>query len=300
MARPRFSIGIDLGTTNCAMAFEAFDTAAPQSELFLIPQWETLAAFSEASTLPSFLYLLSEDETQQMPGESTQRAAWIPGRLARKRAAESPGRVVHSAKSWLCHHSVDRNAPFLPWRSDEIPVEKRISPIRASALLLEHLRAVWNAKFAAEGLQFEEQDVTITVPASFDAVAQRLTLDAARAAGFPEDVRLLRNPRPHSTVGWNTAIHRATFGDSALTVAPITSWLLTSAAAQPISHFLRSPPNPERRFRTSSESPSATTCFSEATISTSRLRITSNRGWRWPPVHNGTFLSRSAATLRSA
>ena len=195
MARPRFSIGIDLGTTNCAMAFEAFDTAAPQSELFLIPQWETLAAFSEASTLPSFLYLLSEDETQQMPGESTQRAAWIPGRLARKRAAESPGRVVHSAKSWLCHHAVDRNAPFLPWRSDEIPVEKRISPIRASALLLEHLRAVWNAKFAAEGLQFEEQDVTITVPASFDAVAQRLTLDAARAAGFPEDVRLLEEPQ---------------------------------------------------------------------------------------------------------
>src|SRR5271169_6821609 len=69
MARSRFSIGIDLGTTNCAMAFEAFDAAAPQSELFLIPQWETLATFSEASTLPSFLYLLSEDETQQMPRE---------------------------------------------------------------------------------------------------------------------------------------------------------------------------------------------------------------------------------------
>src|SRR3974377_483487 len=191
MARPRFSIGIDLGTTNCAMASEAFDTAAPQSELFLIPQWETLTAFSEASTLPSFLYLLSEEETKKMPGESTQRGEGVPGRLARKRAAESPGRVVHSAKSWLCHHTVDRNAPFLPWRSDEIPVEKRISPIRASALLLEHLRAVWNAKFGAEGLQFEEQDITITVPASFDAVAQRLTLDAARAAGFPEDVRLL-------------------------------------------------------------------------------------------------------------
>jgi len=195
MARPRFSIGIDLGTTNCAMAFEAFDTAAPQSELFLIPQWETLAAFSEASTLPSFLYLLSEDEAQQMPGESTRRAEWVPGRLARKRAAESPGRVVHSAKSWLCHHAVDRNAPFLPWRSDEIAVEKRISPVRASALLLEHLRTAWNAKFAAEGLQFEEQEITITVPASFDAVAQRLTLDAARAAGFPEDVRLLEEPQ---------------------------------------------------------------------------------------------------------
>jgi len=195
MARSQFSIGIDLGTTNCAMAFEAFDTATPQSELFRIPQWETLAGFSEASTLPSFLYLLSEHEIQQVPGEGSRRAEWIPGRLARKRAAESPGRVVHSAKSWLCHHAVDRNAPFLPWRSDEIPVEKRISPIRASALLLEHLRAAWNARFAAEGLPFEEQDITITVPASFDAVAQRLTLDAAREAGFPEDVRLLEEPQ---------------------------------------------------------------------------------------------------------
>jgi molecular chaperone DnaK (HSP70) len=195
MARPQFSIGIDLGTTNCAMAFEAFETSTPQSELFLVPQWETLTGFSEASTLPSFLYLPPEAEIQAMTRESDGRAEWIAGRLARKRAAESPGRVVHSAKSWLCHHAVDRNAPFLPWRSDEIPVEKRISPIRASALLLQHLRAAWNTRFAAEGFQFEEQDITITVPASFDAVAQRLTLDAAREAGFPEDVRLLEEPQ---------------------------------------------------------------------------------------------------------
>src|ERR1700719_2057852 len=195
MGRPGFSLGIDLGTTNCAMAFEAFDTAALQSELFLIPQWETLAAFSEASTLPSFLYLLSEDETQQMPGEATRRAEWIPGRLARKKAVESPGRVAHSAKSWLCHHTVDRNAPFLPWRSDEVPVEKRISPIRASALLLGYLRAAWDDKFAGEGRRFDDQEITITVPASFDAAAQRLTLDAAREAGFPENVRLLEEPQ---------------------------------------------------------------------------------------------------------
>ncbi|MBV8641319.1 MAG: Hsp70 family protein [Verrucomicrobia bacterium] len=195
MARPRFSIGIDLGTTNCAMAFEAFDTAVPQSEVFLIPQWESLAGFSEGSTLPSFLYLPLEEETAQLPGERTRGVEWIPGRFARKRAAELPGRVVNSAKSWLCHHTVDRNAPFLPWRSDEIPVEKRISPIRASTLLLEYLRTAWNAKFAAAGLEFESQDITVTVPASFDAAAQRLTLDAAREAGFPEGVRLLEEPQ---------------------------------------------------------------------------------------------------------
>ncbi len=195
MARPQFSIGIDLGTTNCAMAFEGLGTDKTEREVFLISQWETATRFSEASTLPSFLYLLSEDEAAQMSGHSTLRAEWVPGRFARARAAESPGRVVHSAKSWVCHHGVDRSASFLPWRSDEIPVEKRISPIRASALLLEYLRTAWDGRFAGEGLRFDDQEITITVPASFDAAAQRLTLDAALEAGFPEGVRLLEEPQ---------------------------------------------------------------------------------------------------------
>ncbi|MBV8900758.1 MAG: Hsp70 family protein [Verrucomicrobia bacterium] len=192
-----FSIGIDLGTTNCAMAFEALDGDATNgaSEVLPLPQWETLTGFSEATTLPSFLYLPSEREAVRMLGEGAAQGEWIPGRFARKQAAEFPGRVVHSAKSWLCHHAVDRSAPFLPWRSDEIPVEKRISPIRASALLLEYLRAVWDARFAERGFGFDGQEITVTVPASFDAVAQRLTLEAAREAGFPEGVRLLEEPQ---------------------------------------------------------------------------------------------------------
>jgi len=195
MAQPRFSIGIDLGTTNCAMAFEALDGATAGRELFLVPQWETATRFAEASTLPSFLYLASPEEAVQISGHSTERAEWIPGRFARTRAADAPGRVVHSAKSWLCHHSVDRSAPFLPWRSDEIPVEKRISPVRASALLLSYLRAAWDAKFAGDGARFNDQEITVTVPASFDAAAQRLTLDAAKEAGFSESVRLLEEPQ---------------------------------------------------------------------------------------------------------
>jgi molecular chaperone DnaK (HSP70) len=196
MAHPQFSIGIDLGTTNCAVAFEALRAGSPQRDIFPIAQWETASRFSEASTLPSFLYFLSQDEATQMSsGNRMPLSEWVPGRFARARAAESPGRVVHSAKSWLCHHGVDRSASFLPWRSDEIPVEKRISPIRASALLLGYLRATWDAKFAGEGLRFDDQEVTITVPASFDAAAQKLTLDAAREAGFPEDVRLLEEPQ---------------------------------------------------------------------------------------------------------
>lgn len=195
MSNARFSIGIDLGTTNCAMAFVPLDGELSQSEMFPIPQWESLTTLSESLTLPSFLYLPRENEAAQMLGKNFVGREWIAGRFARRQAAESPGRVTHSAKSWLCHHAVDRNAPFLPWRSDEIPVEKRISPIQASALLLEYMRGAWDARFARQGADFLHQEITITVPASFDAVAQRLTLDAASQAGFTGNVRLLEEPQ---------------------------------------------------------------------------------------------------------
>ncbi|HYY30625.1 MAG TPA: Hsp70 family protein [Chthoniobacterales bacterium] len=195
MAQPEFSIGIDLGTTNCAMAFESLQSAASERELFLIPQWEAVSRFSEARTLPSFLYFSSSEEAAQISGDRSHTEEWIPGRFARSRAADLPGRVVHSAKSWLCHHSADRTAKFLPWRSDEIPVEKRISPIRASALLLSYLRAAWDARFAERGARFEDQEITVTVPASFDAAAQKLTLEAATEAGYPAGVRLLEEPQ---------------------------------------------------------------------------------------------------------
>jgi len=195
MAHAKYSIGIDLGTTNCAMAFVPLDGESSRSEMFPVPQWETLSALSESLTLPSFLYLPTDNEAAQMLGKEFAGREWISGRFARKQASESPGRVAHSAKSWLCHHAVDRSAPFLPWRSDEISVEKRISPIQASALLLEYLRGAWDARFAREGTDFLHQEITITVPASFDAVAQRLTLDAASQAGFPDSVRLLEEPQ---------------------------------------------------------------------------------------------------------
>src|ERR1700731_452205 len=143
MAPPQFSIGIDLGTTNCAMAFERLGNTTGQSKVLLISQWESVTRFSEASTLPSFLYLLSQDEAAQMSANNRTLgdAEWAPGLFGSIRAAESPGGVVPSAKSWLCHHGVDRNAPFLPWRSNDIPLKKRISLLRASALLLQYLRA---------------------------------------------------------------------------------------------------------------------------------------------------------------
>ncbi len=183
MPTPQFSIGIDLGTTNCAMAFVALDSPDAQSEVFSIPQWESPNRLAESTTLPSFLYFPNEAETK----------GWICGRFARTRAGEVPGRVAHSAKSWLGHHAVDRAAAFLPWGSQEISQAEKISPIRASALLLNYLRGAWDTRFPQH--PFDTQEITITVPASFDAVAQKLTLDAAAEAGFPPTVRLLEEPQ---------------------------------------------------------------------------------------------------------
>ncbi len=194
MPNPQFSIGIDLGTTNCALSFLSLATPDAVTQVFPIPQWESPDRLAESTTLPSFLYLPTEAESAQLaPTRQTTTAQWLCGRFARKRAGETPGRVAHSAKSWLGHHAVDRTAAFLPWASEEIPHGQKISPIRASALLLNYLRGAWDTRFPDS--PFDSQEITITVPASFDAVAQRLTLDAAAEAGFPKNVRLLEEPQ---------------------------------------------------------------------------------------------------------
>jgi molecular chaperone DnaK (HSP70) len=192
MAPPRFSIGIDLGTTNSAMAFVPLGGDAA-SDVFVVPQRETVSTLVDHPTLPSFLYLPEAGGADRFQGGEE----WIIGLLARKKAHELPGRVAHSAKSWLCHHAADREARFLPWGSDDVPPADKISPVRASALILDYLRCAWNQRFGAAGaeLAFDAQEITITVPASFDAAAQRLTLTAAEQAGYPDTVRLLEEPQ---------------------------------------------------------------------------------------------------------
>src|SRR6201984_3091450 len=195
MPSARFSIGIDLGTTNCALAFVLLGSEA-RSEIFGIPQWDTSSTIMESRALPSFLYFPDAvTATQIQPTASGE--VWVVGRLARKKAAESPGRVVHSAKSWLCHHTSDRLAEFLPWGADDIARNRKISPVRASALILNQLKQAWNRRFADAGADFEfdRQEIPVTVPASFDAAAQRLTLMAALEGGFPGTVRLLEEPQ---------------------------------------------------------------------------------------------------------
>ncbi|MEM7385211.1 MAG: Hsp70 family protein [Verrucomicrobiota bacterium] len=192
----KYSIGIDLGTTNSAMSFMPLYGEKKPSEVALIPQWETPSSLGESTTLPSFLYLPLPTEAGLFK-EQSEEGDWMVGRYARKQAAEMPGRVAHSAKSWLCHHAVDRHAPFLPLGSEELTEDQKVSPIRASAMILGYFKGVWENQFGYLGEEggFALQDVTITVPASFDAAAQRLTLEAAAAAGYPDSVRLLEEPQ---------------------------------------------------------------------------------------------------------
>src|ERR1700746_1618171 len=135
MIRARFSIGIDLGTTNCSLACVPLQGEA-RSEILGIPQWETLSGITESPALPFFLYLPDEAVAAQIQDREAGNEEWIVGRLARKMAGESPGRVVHSAKSWLCHHTSDRSARFMPWGSDDIARDRKISPVRAYGLIL--------------------------------------------------------------------------------------------------------------------------------------------------------------------
>lgn len=195
----RYAIGIDLGTTNCVLA--CVDPSAPGrgAQVLPVPQWEDLGSAREAETLPSFAYLTLESERGAGFGGTAApppEGGWVPGLLARGRMATHPGRVVHSAKSWLSHGGVDRTAPILPWQSEEVPPGERLSPVQASAAYLSWLRRAWDAAMAPRDPRavFEAQDVVVTVPASFDEAAQRLTLDAAELAGFPP-VRLVEEPQ---------------------------------------------------------------------------------------------------------
>ena len=127
-----------------------------------MPQWESLAGLTEEPTLPSFLYLPEEAAAAYFRGREVGAGQWVVGRFARIKASETPGRVVYSAKSWLCHHAADRSAAFLPWGSTDLARERKISPVRASALILNYLRGTWNNRFAQAGFAFDDQEITVT------------------------------------------------------------------------------------------------------------------------------------------
>ena len=196
MTPPKFTIGVDLGTSNSVLAYSSLSDDKG-SGVLAISQWDTPSTVVDSVTVPSFLYLPEDAVAAQIRDRGPGSGAWVIGRLARRKTSETPGRVVQSAKSWLCQHAADRTASFLPWLSDTVAERDKISPVTALALILAHLRAAWNDRFAGQGpgFEFDAQDITITVPASFDAAAQGLTLLAAQQAGFPDHVRLLEEPQ---------------------------------------------------------------------------------------------------------
>ena len=189
-------VGIDLGTTNCAMASAINDDAVVSVPITQIVGPGEIAA---RSTLPSFLLLPSDAEVAgkglALPWSGPMK--YTVGTFARDRGAELPHRLVSSAKSWLCNPAIDRTSQVLPWRGAQRELAadidgERVSPVNASARYLAHLRAAWDAAHEDEPL--EELDVLVTVPASFDAVARELTVVAAREAGF-DKVTLLEEPQ---------------------------------------------------------------------------------------------------------
>jgi len=192
---PRYSIGIDLGTTHCALSWvdtEASDGEAVVHGVLQVPQLTGPGAIDNKALLPSFLYLPHASELA--PGDLA--LPWAPaqdfavGEFARTRGAATPIRLVSSAKSWLCHAGVDRRGAILP--AEAPPEVARISPLEASTRYLAHLRAAWDQQHPEAPLA--AQDVTVTIPASFDPAARELTAEAAQAAGFAH-LTLLEEPQ---------------------------------------------------------------------------------------------------------
>ena len=195
MSEPRYSVGIDLGTTNSVVSFvdlqEADGDQAPLQVLD-IPQLTSPGVIGERKQLPSFLYQAHEAELA--PGDIVlpwnQQPEALVGELARQLGGKTPIRLVASAKSWLSHAGVDRRSALLPPQApDEV---KRVSPLQASIAYLRHLRDAWDQGHPEAPLG--EQDLVITVPASFDPAARELTVEAAHASGLRQAV-LLEEPQ---------------------------------------------------------------------------------------------------------
>lgn len=192
----RYAIGIDLGTTHSALSYvdlEASDGEQTAHGVLPIPQLSAPGTVEALPLLPSFLYLPHPDELA--PGElalpwSTEGETAVAGEMARSRGATTPIRLVSSAKSWLCHPGVDRRAAILP--SDAPEEVTRVSPLEASTRYLQHLRRAWDQ--AHPEAPFDQQQVTVTIPASFDPGARELTAEAARNAGY-SSATLLEEPQ---------------------------------------------------------------------------------------------------------
>jgi hypothetical protein len=194
-------IGIDLGTTNTTLSYvavgevDAVEERVPLHE-FAIPQVVAPGAVEPRPMLPSVLYVAGGSElppdSLHLPWRAEQRE--VLGVFAREQGAKIPSRLIHSSKSWLCHGGVDREEAILPWQSPQQDAKR--SPAEVAERILVHLKEAWNAHQAATGgtAPFQDQQIVLCVPASFDAEARNLTVSAAQRAGL-RDFLLLEEPQ---------------------------------------------------------------------------------------------------------
>jgi len=238
-----YCIGIDLGTTHCALAYvDPKDGAEAAIQDFAILQLVRPGEAMARQLLPSCIYIRSSElpaELLRLPWQGEHALAI--GELARWQGARVPGRLVSSAKSWLCHSGVDRSAPILPWGAP--PDVPKISPVEASTLLLRHIAQAWQSAHPEAPLS--KQEVVITVPASFDEAARALTVTAARRAGL-ESFTLLEEPQAafyDFTARHQNRLGRALEGIQLVLVADVgggtTDFTLLHAAASPEGPMLR-------------------------------------------------------------
>lgn len=192
----RFSLGIDLGTTNSAIALT--DLESDHTEVLEITQIVGPNQIGEKRTLPSALYIPHRDEFPENSfpllwdngiGDTT-----IAGHFAREHGALVPDRLVTSAKSWLSNPHIDPRRRSLPWRSDI--EDEKLSPFECSRRYLSHLKNafLYAGRVQGQNWDLSATEIVLTVPASFDAVAQNLTAEAAEAAGLGK-VTLLEEPQ---------------------------------------------------------------------------------------------------------
>jgi len=203
----RYVVGIDLGTTNSAVCYVDTEETDWRIRTFAVPQLVAPGQVEPRETLPSFHYQPTADEAAgrplALPWED-QPAGWVVGVYARDQGTLAPGRLIASTKSWLCHSGVDRTSDLLPWQG-AADVE-RLSPVDVSGRYLVHVRRAWDA--ARPEAPLAEQDVVLTLPASFDEIARELTVKAAARAGLPR-VILVEEPQA-AFYAW-IDVHRETW-----------------------------------------------------------------------------------------
>ncbi len=192
----KYIVGIDLGTTNSALAFIEIEHISLPIQTFLIPQLTDAGKIESLSNLPSFCYLSRDEEWSKgalkLPWKKESNV--IAGEFAKIQGARVPTRLIQSAKSWLAHVGANRTDKILPLEASD--PSQRMSPVEVSTVYLNHLKEAWNAKVAKgdPALELEEQEIILTVPASFDEVARALTVEAARQTGLSH-VTLLEEPQ---------------------------------------------------------------------------------------------------------